>query len=111
MTCTRETGLVADWKKSSLIVLETVDDLCDVMEWLREDNLFRQADRLRTLISRLAKSVPPYPVFGAWNSPKLYRNMARTWPEQLTVPESNQLRAELASIRAELASIKHATAK
>ncbi|MGP9790718.1 hypothetical protein [Roseinatronobacter sp. NSM] len=89
---------VEDWKHTSRSAQEAVDDMVDVMEWLREEGKFEQADRLRTIAGRLARSVPPYPVFSGLDSPSLTRNLARTWPRQLTVKESKKLLSALRQI-------------
>lgn len=34
---------------------DSIDDIHDVMNWLREEKLFRQSDRLRTIAGRLAR--------------------------------------------------------
>ena len=34
---------------------DAVDDLADVIEWLREEKMFGQSDRLRTIAGRLAR--------------------------------------------------------
>ena len=55
---------------------DAVDDIHDVMNWLREDKLFRQSDRLRTIAGRLARLQGPY-VPG--KPPVLIRDIARGW--------------------------------
>jgi hypothetical protein len=37
---------------------DTIDDLIEVMEWLRSEKQFDKADRLRTIIGRLARLRP-----------------------------------------------------
>lgn len=36
----------------------SISDLIDLMEWLRQDGLYAQSDRLRTIIGRLARTMP-----------------------------------------------------
>ena len=52
-----------------------IDDIHDVMEWLREDRLFRQSDRLRTIGGRLARLQRPFVGDRAF----LIRDIARGW--------------------------------
>jgi hypothetical protein len=99
-------AFVSDWKKSSLAAQTAVDDIADVMEWLREDRHFAQADRLRTIAGRLARSVPPYPVFGGLDAPDLIRNLARTWPDQLSIKESKRLVEENQRLKKENATLR-----
>jgi cysteinyl-tRNA synthetase len=40
---------------------DTIDDLIEVMEWLRSEKQFDKADRLRTIIGRLARLRPDEP--------------------------------------------------
>lgn len=49
------TGMISDVKPA-------VDDLIEVMEWLRSEERYEQSDRLRTIVGRLARSLPG-PVF------------------------------------------------
>lgn len=37
-----------------------VDDLCQVIDWLREEKLYSQSDRLRTITGRLARARRSY---------------------------------------------------
>lgn len=82
---------VTEWKASMSRVQDAVDDLHDVYEWLRENKHFKEADRIRTIVGRLARAVPAHPVLSAWDSPLLIRNLARTYDEVLTVAESKKL--------------------
>lgn len=82
---------VGDWDRTSRAAQYAVDDLVAVIDWLRHDGHFAQADRLRTIAGRLARSVPNCPRFGSWRNPLLYCNLARTWPNQLTIKESKQI--------------------
>lgn len=50
---------------------DSVDDLNDVMEWLREEKQYEKADRLRTIIGRLARLRRPD------NNPNLIVEIAR----------------------------------
>jgi hypothetical protein len=52
------------------------DDICDVIEWLRKDRLFAQADRLRTIAGRLARALPDLDLPG---DKDLLRHQARGW--------------------------------
>ncbi len=87
----RRPEFVAEWKASLLRVQESVDDLHDVYEWLRGNKHYKEADRIRTIVGRLARAVPAHPIFSAWDNPKLIRNLARTYDEVLTVAESKKL--------------------
>ena len=40
---------------------DAIDDLFDVMEWLRSEKLFAQSDRIRTISGRLARLRGPSP--------------------------------------------------
>ena len=46
------------WRETNHKVGDAVDDLYDIMEWLRKDKAYPQADRLRAVIGRLARAVP-----------------------------------------------------
>ena len=52
-------GYPGEIKTLRRAIARDVDELADVMEWLRGDKHFAQADRLRTIIGRLARCVPP----------------------------------------------------
>lgn len=94
----RRPQFVAEWHASMKRVQDAVDDLHDVYEWLREDKHYKQADRIRTICGRLARAVPAHPVFSAWDSPMLIRNLARTYDEVLTVAESKRLLRRIAEL-------------
>ena len=86
----KEPQYVEMWRQLDGVVAETVDDLVDVIDWLREDGRFNQADRLRTLAGRLArKTLKPLDA-----NPRSFQELARTWPEQLTLKESKKIIAE-----------------
>lgn len=89
---------VSDWYRTSNSVLHLVDDLFEVMNWLRDDKLYAQADRIRTLLARLAKSVPHYPVFFG-DREDLIRNVVRTYPEQLSIKESKALLKQIEALK------------
>jgi len=55
----------------------SVDDLYDLMEWLRAERQFAQADRLRTILGRLARSLPP----PRETDRGLIRTIARGYPD------------------------------
>lgn len=98
-------AFVEEWRSTSVQVLDVVDDLYEVMEWLREDKLFSQSDRVRTLTGRLARTVPPHRVFGGWEK-KLIRNLARDFPEQLSLKESKKLIARNKALEAAIKESK-----
>lgn len=50
-----------------------IDDLYDLMEWLREDKQYAQSDRLRTIMGRLARARPWQP----GDHDELIRDIAR----------------------------------
>lgn len=93
LTSFKEPMYVQAWKQQAAAAQSAVDDLFDVMEWLRADKHFAQADRVRTIMARLAKAVAYIPAFGSWDGDDLIRNMARSFPEQLTVKESKSILA------------------
>ena len=103
---------VADWHRTMNKIDNEIDELVSVMEWLREDKLFNQADRLRTLIGRVARAIPDYPVF-TLDDPKLTRNLARTYDNQLSQKESKRLLGlvDQWKARAEAAEAKLANAR
>jgi hypothetical protein len=102
----REPAFLEEWKAQGKAALDIVDDLHDVMEWLRDEKLFAQSDRVRTLLSRLANSVPPHPIFGGWDGRDLIRNLARSYPNQLSIKESDSLRTELKEANAEVEALQ-----
>jgi hypothetical protein len=53
-----------------------VDDLSDVIDWLREEKDYEKADRLKTIAGRLARMQRPSSVP---YSNKLTREIARGW--------------------------------
>lgn len=53
-----------------------VDDLYDVIEWLREDKQFDKADRVRTIAGRLARLQLP---LGTDEKSDAIRDIARGW--------------------------------
>ena len=46
------------WRETNHEVGDAVDDLYDLMEWLREDKAYPQSDRLRAIIGRLSRAAP-----------------------------------------------------
>lgn len=61
-----------------------VDDLFDVMEWLREEKRFAQSDRIRVIAGRLARLRRTFPT----ERPDLIVVMARSWPDPLREKKS-----------------------
>ena len=57
--------------KTNQAICWAVDDLHQVMEWLREGKHYAESDRLRTIIGRLARAVPKS------DEPNLIRTIAR----------------------------------
>lgn len=75
-----EPQYLRDWRNSMVSVGNGVDDLVDVMEWLREGKHYAEADRLRTIIGQLARSVPDYRIErDAGKFIYLIRDIARTY--------------------------------
>ncbi|MDO5643638.1 MAG: hypothetical protein Q4G26_14790 [Paracoccus sp. (in: a-proteobacteria)] len=69
-----------EWRKTMWEVGDAVDDLDDVMEWLREDKHYKQADRIRTIMARLARSVPEHQIeYDDTGKPYLLRDKARKY--------------------------------
>lgn len=54
----KEPMYLDDWQKTNIEVGNAVEDLHDLTEWLREEKDYAKADRLRTIMGRLARSVP-----------------------------------------------------
>jgi hypothetical protein len=54
---------------------DAVDDLNDVIDWLREDGQYEQADRLRTITGRIARLQRPE--FRLKDTAPLIRDIAR----------------------------------
>jgi len=69
-----------DWKSTMDEIGGIVDDMVAVMEWLRKNKHYEEADRVRTLAGRLARLIPNYPIFGAWDN-NLTRTRARTYTD------------------------------
>lgn len=111
LTSDKEPMFVEEYHQVCFKAQQIVDDLFDVMEWLRRDSLFAQADRVRTLLARLARSVPPHPCFGAWDSPGEVRDLARTFAEQLTVKESKAIIARAEAAEQKLAALEASQVK
>ena len=71
---------LADWRQMMHDVGCAVDDLEGLMQWLREDGLYPQSDRLRTIMARLANAVPEHQI--RWSDEGkayLIRDIARTY--------------------------------
>ena len=64
-----------NWQDSQNEVGDAVDDLLHVMEWLREGEHYDEADRIRTIAGRLARS-RKYPFF---ERKELLRSVAKTF--------------------------------
>ena len=86
LTSYKEPLYVSSWKRMESTVASAVDDLVEVIDWLRDGKHFAESDRVRTIVGRLARSRTEY--YGESN---LYRGIARDWPVQLTVKESKKL--------------------
>lgn len=56
-------------------IRSAVDDLHDVIEWLREQRDFEKADRLRTIAGRLARAADP----DDFDTPDQVAVQARGW--------------------------------
>ena len=106
----REPMFLEDWRRMGVGLQDIVDDLVDVIEWLRDEQDYAKSDRLRTLAGRLARQVPNYPVFDALND-DLVRTQARTWPNQLTIKESKSLEARAEKAEADRAALREALVK
>ena len=65
-----------DWRATNKEVGDAVDDLYDLMEWLRENKNYDESDRLRTIMARLARSVPDHQIEYDMS---LIRDIARTY--------------------------------
>lgn len=88
----KEPLYVEAWKRMESTVASAVDDLVDVIDWLRESKHYPEGDRVRTIVGRLARArTEQYREEDLFNGEPLYRTMARDWPVQLTVKESKQL--------------------
>ena len=94
----RRRQFVKEWHTSMHRVQSAVDDLHDVFEWLRENKHYKEADRIRTIVGRLARAVPAHPIFSAWDNPMLIRNLAKTYDEVLTVAESKKFLRRIAEL-------------
>ena len=103
----REPMFLEDWRRMGVGLQDIVDDLVDVIEWLRDEQDYAKSDRLRTLAGRLARQVPNYPVFDALND-DLVRTQARTWPNQLTIKESKAIEARAEKAEAERDALREA---
>ena len=68
-----------DWRKTMREVGDAVDDLSDLMELLREGKHYAEADRLRTIMSRLANAVPSHQTRHKRGKIYLIRDIARTY--------------------------------
>lgn len=76
----RSPQYLKDWKETNRMVGDAVDDLYDLMEWLREGKHYAEADRLRTIISRIASAVPEHQIRRDKNGKMfLLRDIARTY--------------------------------
>lgn len=102
----RRPQFVEEWHQSMKRVQDAVDDLHDVYLWLKEDGHYKQSDRIRTIVGRLARAVPAHPIFSAWDSPLLIRNLARTYDEVLSVAESKKLLQRIDFLEAKLGETK-----
>ncbi len=69
-------GISAGARSMAKAMGDAVDDIADVMDWLREEGQFDKADRLRTIAGRLAKGVDLKYQGGP---PDLIRNIAKGW--------------------------------
>lgn len=70
-----------------MVTGHAVDDIHDVMEWLREDRMFGQSDRLRTIAGRLARLRR-----GDVLEPSdAIRTLARSWPDPITKSKPEDL--------------------
>lgn len=87
---------IKTWKEQEKVVRSAVDDLYDVIEWLREEKHYTQADRLRTITGRLARETFKQ------DNPELFTEVARDWPEQLSLKESKKLLKEIEELRAKV---------
>lgn len=93
-TSYHEPLFVKAWKEQEQVVRSAVDDLYDVVEWLREEKHYAQSDRVRTITGRLARHTFKR------NNPELLTEVARDWPEQLSLKESKKLLKEIEELRA-----------
>lgn len=107
LTSYKEPMFVAAWREQAAVVQTAVDDLHDVIEWLRETKNFAQADRVRTIAGRLARSVGKYPAFSGYDD-SLIRNIARDWPNQLSPKESRKIFAENERLKSIIAKLQEA---
>lgn len=97
LTSYKEPQFVKSWHEQASATGAVIDDLVDVMEWMREDKLFAQADRLRTLIGRLSRVVGNGGVMTTGNE---IREIAKTWPDQLSIKESKKILTENEQMKA-----------
>jgi len=104
LTSYKEPMFVAAWKDQAAAAQDAVDDLYDVMQWLRETKNFAHADRVRTIAGRLARSVLRCPAFDGYDD-NLIRNIARDWPDQLSPKESRKIIAENERLKSEIAKL------
>lgn len=75
-----EPKYLQSWRKMMHDIGNAVDDMNDVMEWLREGGFYEQADRVRTITGRLARIVPEHRVRHDENGHMfLIRDLARTY--------------------------------
>ena len=68
-----------DWRATMSEVGSAVDDLSDLMEWLREGKHYAEADRLRTIMAKLANAVPSHQIRRKNGKIYLIRDIARTY--------------------------------
>lgn len=69
-----------DWHSTMHEVGGAVDDLHDLMEWMREDGLYEKSDRLRVIMARLAKSIPEHKIrYDQSGKVYLLRDISRTY--------------------------------
>lgn len=79
MRAQRAEALLRQRRKAELLLLhasgDAIDDVADVMNWLRGEKIYAQADRLRTIVGRPARARPR-----ATTEPDTaIREVARTW--------------------------------
>lgn len=72
--------IMKEWRERMDVVGNSIDDLNDVREWLRREGQYDKADRIRTIMARLANSIP-WQFADRDESGQYYtlRDVARSW--------------------------------